>query len=302
MSTPKRLTTGERLKGLPGQTWDMFVDHIQSDHSNTILETFGLTVPQGIGVIVYSSTRFTRYSIVSVGSIYKDPNVTENESYKHQPPVFQISAPLSEPRAPGILVEPIKESGFGYVLLSGMTWADVSITDESHGYAEVSPGDSDKLVSADEPGLEIYWKPSGTGIKRCAIMLCGGELISDPAAPAPLGAAPTASGTYDDTTDIVLDGTASTPDSGLSLVSMEWIFTLPSTHALTISGPVGSVPNFVNDSRGTLDDTDIGTNITGNIEDLTIDTTAGSLSSPWNIDLIVTQNDGQQDEAVVVSV
>jgi len=105
------------------------------------------------------------------------------------------------------------------------------------------------------------------------------------------GASPAAAGT----TTITLDGTSSAADAGQSLTYMQWVFTLTGPETLIIGGLPTDPPTFVYDSRGTLDLTDVGGIITGDVELCAIDLAGASLSAPWDIDIAVTQTDTQFD-------
>jgi hypothetical protein len=59
----------------------------------------------------------------------------------------------------------------GVAVVSGPTWVNVDVLDESHGFADVKDGDATQLQSGDSGAAKILWKPSGTGTKRCYVLL-----------------------------------------------------------------------------------------------------------------------------------
>lgn len=297
--TIKRYAVGETIPGWPVDSWDQLADHAERDHGEPFRTTNGVPLAAGIFLLVKPTITIEQRGIVTIGSIYRDPNDESNKSYLQQSPVFFAAEPAVGDKSPGVAFESIEGNGSpGWVMVSGVAWATVNITDEDHDFCEVVSGDTTKFTSA-ESGIAIKWKPSGTGEKICAVLLCLNTEPNEPAG-APLNDPPTASGSQDTGTpgDLGLDAT-STPDTGLSITAHQWVLSLPSSHSLVIAGNDGSVPNFVYDSRGTLDLTDVGGIITGNIEALTIDETGASISGPYTVSLTSTQSDDQTDTASI---
>jgi hypothetical protein len=97
------------------------------------------------------------------------------DEFRHRPPVFSAVAPtalnLGKPLA--ILQQPLADEAMGKALLSGVTPAQVAVSDESHQYATVS---ATGLVSAPAGPLRILWKAAGTGSRWAVILLQPREL------------------------------------------------------------------------------------------------------------------------------
>lgn len=255
----------------------------------------------GIFVRVQTDVELKPRQVVSVGTLLRDPNDSANSDDLGESPTFAATAPISGDRSPGITIEPIESGNQGKVLIAGIWWATVDILDASHQFCEVVSSDVTKFQSAATgDGPRIYAKPAGTGEKICAVLLCA-AIDEPPPDPGPLGDPPEALGAYSRSAgDVVLDATDSSADTLQSIITVQWVFSLPSNETLILSGTYGSATSFVYDSRGTLDLTDVGTNITGNIETVSIDETAGSLTAPYTLTLVVEQTDGQRDTDSIV--
>lgn len=69
-----------------------------------------------------------------------------------------------------VLREPIPSTKVGTGQISGICMARVNITDTSHGRATPAASTNNLVSSANGP-VRIIYKPSGTGIKECAVLL-----------------------------------------------------------------------------------------------------------------------------------
>lgn len=90
------------------------------------------------------------------------------------PIVPDVQAPSDGESLLAITQEPIPASGVGRVVVMGLSYARVYITDASHTHATAISADVDKLVSGTSGPAQIVYKPSGTGVKFALVRLGGG--------------------------------------------------------------------------------------------------------------------------------
>lgn len=69
----------------------------------------------------------------------------------------------------GVAVRPIPSNKIGEVQLSGVCLAPVTINDAQHCFADVADGT--ETLSSAWHGVRILYKPSGTGVLTCALLL-----------------------------------------------------------------------------------------------------------------------------------
>jgi hypothetical protein len=93
-------------------------------------------------------------------------------------PIFNAIAPAEDGRPFFITREAIPVGGIGDVVTTGPAVVWVDVTDASHGFATVSAGIVDCLVSSATQGVPILWKESGTGLKLAQVMLGGAAAAS----------------------------------------------------------------------------------------------------------------------------
>lgn len=75
-----------------------------------------------------------------------------------------------------VLLEPIESGKFGSAVVSGIVFADVDIQDADNTHARVVP--SSTQLKGDFGGwARIIYKPSGTGVKRCAVLVGGLDVM-----------------------------------------------------------------------------------------------------------------------------
>lgn len=59
-------------------------------------------------------------------------------------------------------------------VVQGITWCNVSVTNEAHTHVVPKVGDNTQLASASTGTVKIFWKEAGTGTKKALIILGGG--------------------------------------------------------------------------------------------------------------------------------
>lgn len=293
--TITRYLPGQRIAGFPATSWDEVADFVERDQTQPPEELGDWQLPPGDYLHVVPNTDVGYLGVLSLQAAFKDPNVAGNESYKKHPPVLSAIAPLAQDASPVVAVHPITADKPGWVMVAGTTWCDVDITDEDHEYAKTIASDKTKLTSsATDSGPRILWKPSGTGVKTCAVVLCASGTITDPPG-APLDGPTAVAIEREQASDNWLwDATRSTVGYvGQSLTTVTWSATLTGSHAIQISGTYGSSPTSVIDTRNEL----TAAMISGNIEAITVDWDAANLSNASFVakQMRIYQTDGQND-------
>jgi hypothetical protein len=76
----------------------------------------------------------------------------------------------------GVTAFPLKDTDIGALIVSGIAVASVTINDAQHRYCDVANGT--ETLSSGWHGARILYKPSGTGVLTCVVML--GELRDGP--------------------------------------------------------------------------------------------------------------------------
>lgn len=176
-----RLVEGTRAGGIPGRTWNRLVDNLESPQVAppplsgielptacvrvNVLNMSGQDLPE-FGVAGYKEPAYTPGAIPPQGEA--DAAVLSDIV------VVVESATVADHEDNFVLLlTPIANNGTGVGLLMGLTWARVDITDPTHTTAGIVDGYNDRLLSG-RSGVDIKWKPAGTGLKWCQVMRGGG--------------------------------------------------------------------------------------------------------------------------------
>lgn len=107
-------------------------------------------------------------SIVGIGEILVDP--ADSTRFKSSTG-FESAAPTAAGLF-AVLQEPARIDGFANAVMSGETWALVSVSNSSHTFAKPINGDYDKLQSQAAAGpARIVWKEDGTGVKWAYVLI-----------------------------------------------------------------------------------------------------------------------------------
>ncbi len=109
------------------------------------------------------------FAVLSLSTILITPTDNLNE-FSFRPNLFSgvalASGNLSNPFV--IMQEPLKNASIGSGMVVGATPAQITVSDESHGFAILA---TTGLVSAASGIARILWKESGTGAKWAVISL-----------------------------------------------------------------------------------------------------------------------------------
>jgi hypothetical protein len=121
---------------------------------------------------VYNGTGIdlARFSVVGLQSPKYGPS-DNLESFKNGPPFVGATPASGDDGRFAIFQAPCAQDNWAPALLSGVTPVKINVTDDSHGYADIAVGDSEKLASAASGSATILWKESGTGEKWAVVRL-----------------------------------------------------------------------------------------------------------------------------------
>lgn len=111
---------------------------------------------------------------VRVSTPISDPNGTGNLML---PPSFVCDKPNSDSELLllGCIVRGAPAGKPVRIAMLGVVWARVDVSNASHKLAKPVSGNT-TLASSSADGLPILWKPSGTGVKKCAVLFDRGAV------------------------------------------------------------------------------------------------------------------------------
>lgn len=171
----RRINRGDRLPGIPADDWNEFVEAADKINRLAIpqVPTGAVSGAHALSFVVFNKT------IVDISSDFpvlklNAPSVTadDNPDVAFEPIYFDGVVPDSGNIADvAILQGPVNKDESNAGVWSGPTWAIVQITDEIHTRAIPIAGNVTNLVSASGSGAQILWKPAGTGLKKCLVLL-----------------------------------------------------------------------------------------------------------------------------------
>lgn len=126
----------------------------------------------GLAILVRNDTGGTlaEWSTVRVAGLLSDLDEPAVVSAR---PIYSGALPASESDVIAVIQSGAADGGIARATFQGHAVARVNVTDEGHRFAVPIVGDSDNLASAVDGPVRILAKPSGTGVKVCAILLGG---------------------------------------------------------------------------------------------------------------------------------
>ena len=120
-------------------------------------------------VLVKNTTgvAWDRFAPVEIGAVFVTPTA-EDELFG-----FDATASASGSKTIAVTLEAIPPGEIGEAAITGCVACQIDITDAGHTSAKGDDGT--KLMSAASGGVaSIVWKPSGTGVKWCVVLIGGG--------------------------------------------------------------------------------------------------------------------------------
>lgn len=178
MDDLRELVKGETLDGLPGELMNYCYRaakqvHAAGNSGFGVGAVSGATTV-GLEVVNVSGADFTaRFPIVRLVK----PQITsdDNAEIVGEGVLWEADVPDADTTTSDIVIlyAPCGDGMAAGGTLLGPCWCDVDVVSESDTHAAPIDGDAAKLRSGSS-GAKIRWKPTGTGVKRCLVVLGGG--------------------------------------------------------------------------------------------------------------------------------
>jgi hypothetical protein len=177
MSDLERMTPGQSIDGIPGRTWNAFVDGEIRDRAKGPPNIRG---PQGTAqaqppnparVMVKNGSE----NDVPTGGVLTLSDVLFNPADRGGPeysgPVFLADIPEADNDSQTVVIawEPIKVNAVGQATLAGCAFCKLLINAEGHTFAKPKAS-VDELESDASTGFPIIWKETGTGADKWAVV------------------------------------------------------------------------------------------------------------------------------------
>lgn len=160
------LHPGQRLRGIPSETWNA--------HNDAVRQLRGTGPPAGTGqqagfdnqirVLTKNSTGgdLDQFSVVTLQEPLFD--VTDDAAVMRRGVILKADSPTNTVQRFGILQAACKSNGFAPAAVRGLTWAKVDKQTDGDTTAGVETGTTANLKGGIE-GASIVWAESGTGVK-----------------------------------------------------------------------------------------------------------------------------------------
>lgn len=182
----KKYSVGEPITGWPVDTWNRLVDSLENNIDMIKLGSFirdslsqyhSLQHACVINVVNKSEYDVHEFDVLGIDNSAMTPPTIGVDDSANEVILGGVQIEGVEPNRSDhadafvITLEPIAENGTGRAVIVGVTWARVDITDANHNQATIDDADSTQLTSVSSNGVQIIWKPSGTGAKWCIVNL-----------------------------------------------------------------------------------------------------------------------------------
>jgi len=162
MSYLRKVTAGQPVE-ISAAAWntlmDMAHEWLGEGGGRKVAGRYARSAGSTIQIKNNSPSARGRYDVLGIDSTLITP--AANEAGFLQRVVFSGSTPSSTTRANGrfcVLAEPAAAGKIAKAWASGMCHAWINVTNESHGFADLSNGDATKLISAETGPCVILWK------------------------------------------------------------------------------------------------------------------------------------------------
>jgi len=176
----KRIKVGDRLNGIPADTWNQFVgaaEVIQGAQGIMGGRAGQGPRPQASVVLVENKSG---YAVDWFGVLGIDgpliAEATNSNEFKSRV-MFTASTPDID-KHEGLFVvciEAIPDGQIGKAVVSGVVQVQIDVTDADHTYAEIKDDDRTMLASGASGSARILWKATGTGTQWAIVRLGDGS-------------------------------------------------------------------------------------------------------------------------------
>lgn len=133
--------------------------------------------PEIIRIKNASGSSLDRLSILGIDSIVWATNDAVDQLSQFKADVVFTGITPTSSHAGGlcaVLLEPAVNNQVVTAAVGGVCQVKIAVSDASHTHADVTPGDSTKLTSAESGTIQILWKETGTGDKWAVVRFGGG--------------------------------------------------------------------------------------------------------------------------------
>ena len=159
---------------IPAQAYNLFVDAAldfrSRQHDVETPPTGGRRASDTIKIKNNSGIDVGRFQVLGIDGVVFSPQEAL-QAFQHEI-VLSGSVPVTASHAGGRMVicaSPIPNGTIGTGWGSGICPVQVSVTEESHHYAEIADSQTAYLASAESGPCLILWKETGTGLKWALI-------------------------------------------------------------------------------------------------------------------------------------
>jgi hypothetical protein len=170
----KKVTAGQRAE-MPAATFNIFIDAAQ-DYLRRRQDQGGEARPgpREMGIVLVkndSGADCDRFAVLGISGILYTP--TENEEgFKNRPALVGDTPAAPDHRGKFVILqEPVAAGNLGRACAGGVTPVQIAVTDEDHGFADISDGSSATLASAPSGPARILYRETGTGTKWAVVLL-----------------------------------------------------------------------------------------------------------------------------------
>lgn len=129
--------------------------------------------PSVTALVEWGGAALPPRSVLAFDGVVIDPADRPME-VQRRPAVIGIE-PAAIEDAFCVTTGPVMTDGLVEAVVQGLAVVDVDVTDAAHTHATATPGETAYLTSAASGRAEILWKPSGTGVKTCIVLLGSGS-------------------------------------------------------------------------------------------------------------------------------
>lgn len=174
MSIHQRLVKGQKLPGIPTDTWNALIRAAEWVEKNRLRLSYGKFEAESDGVNIQnnSGNDIDIGGVLGLDGAWITP--TENlDAFKEGVALKGVKPTIPAHVANfGVAIEPIPNGKVGKVCIFGPCICRVQVdVDQKQQYADIKYNATDKLIARYSGGAEIVWKESGTGDKWAFVLL-----------------------------------------------------------------------------------------------------------------------------------